>query len=141
MACASAAIIISLYSPYRYGPTLPEGSWGHAIARFPYNNEPLHYMLIGGAHPHHKPIRGPEEDEHSKTTYIYNGYDLTWRQGPDLNHGRLYHAAGTIQDSVTNEIYVVVTGGQKGGPEGTLDSVELLLPNYNYWVEGRYLFC
>ena len=54
-----------------------------------------------------------------------------------MNHGRLYHAAGTIQDSVTNEIYVVVTGGQKGGPEGTLDSVELLLPNYNYWVEGE----
>ena len=46
-----------------------------------------------------------------------------------------------IQDSVTNEDIIVVTGGEKdGGPEGTLDSVELLFQfNQNYWVSGRCL--
>ena len=64
-----------------------------------------------------------------------------WVQGPDLNQGRLYHAAGTITDSITQETIIVVTGGQKdGGPEGTLNSVELLLPfDYGYWIEGTKL--
>ena len=43
-----------------------------------------------------------------------------------------------IQDSVTNEDIIVVTGGEKdGGPEGNLDSVELLFQfNQNYWTSG-----
>ena len=62
-----------------------------------------------------------------------------WAKGPELNVGRLYHAAGTIRDSVTNEDIIVVTGGERdGGPEGTLDSVELLFQfNQNFWTSGK----
>ena len=40
---------------------------------------------------------------------------------------------------MTNEDIIVVTGGEKdGGPEGTLDSVELLFQfNQNYWISGK----
>ena len=40
---------------------------------------------------------------------------------------------------MTNEDIIVVTGGEKdGGPEGTLDSVELLFQfNQNYWTSGK----
>ena len=65
-----------------------------------------------------------------------------WYRGPDLIKGRLYHAAGTIKDSVTDQIIIVVTGGQKdGGPEGTLNSVELLMPFATAtWVEGSIIW-
>ena len=74
-------------------------------------------------------------------TLIYSNVDEypRWAEGPELNVGRLYHAAGTIRDSVTNEDIIVVTGGQRdGGPEGTLDSVEILTQfNQNYWNLGK----
>ena len=40
---------------------------------------------------------------------------------------------------MTNEDIIVVTGGERdGGPEGTLDSVELLFQfNQNYWISGK----
>ena len=43
---------------------------------------------------------------------------------------------------MTNEDIIVVTGGERdGGPEGTLDSVELLFQfNQNYWTSGKETF-
>ena len=40
---------------------------------------------------------------------------------------------------MTNEDIIVVTGGERdGGPEGTLDSVELLFQfNQNFWTSGK----
>ena len=74
MAIGIGLIELPFFS-FRYGPSLPEGHWGHAIAYYSYYPYPA-YMLIGGAHPHHKPngphkLGPPEEDEHSRTTYIY----------------------------------------------------------------------
>ena len=64
-----------------------------------------------------------------------------WYRGPDLIKGRLYHAAGTIKDSVTDQYIIVVTGGQKdGGPEGTLNSVELMMPYPYKWLEGSMIW-
>ena len=53
-----------------------------------------------------------------------------WSNGPSLLEGRSHHAGGIVTDEVTNENFVVVTGG-----EGDMDSTEIL-QDLN-WVEGK----
>ena len=76
--------------------------------------------------------------KYSALTYYYNHYDNTWSGGPHLNTSRYAHAAGIVIDIVTQEKFVVVTGGMVG-PNVVVDdevrSTEIL--SRDVWSKGK----
>ena len=76
--------------------------------------------------------------KYSALTYYYNHNDKTWSGGPNLNVSRYSHAAGIVIDIVTQEKFVVVTGGMVG-PKVVVDdevrSTEIL--SRDVWSKGK----
>ena len=81
------------------GPDLPVGLERHAAVKI---NETT-AMLIGGC--------GYNNEKYSKTWY-YTQRQTEWIPGPNLNEARCSHTAGLIYDSIAQEEYIVVIGGQ-----------------------------
>ena len=77
-------------------------------------------------------------------TFYFNHIEGEWSNGPILMQSRYMHAAGIVTDELTNEKFVVVTGGflnvlspQTGIHDSKvyLDSTEILQDGK--WVEGK----
>ena len=110
--------------------SLPEASAYHAMVSIErYNSAEV--WLIGG---------WTKKEGKSTKTWKFN-FDFTswngkWQPGPDLEKGRVEHAAGVITDHTTMDKYVVVTGGR----DESSNSVEVLVNEE--WISGEaYLFC
>ena len=101
------------------GPDLPMGLSLHALVAI--NNTVS--MHIGGYADGWPPYT-------SASTFYHDHIGGQWINGPSLMQARSSHAAVVVTDEVTNENFVVVTGG-----EGGLDSTEIL-QDLN-WVEGK----
>ena len=67
------------------------------------------------------------------STFFYDRSEGEWIDGPSLIRERYDHAAGIVTDEVTNEHFVVVTGGY--GFFSFLDSTEILQDGE--WVQGK----
>ena len=74
-------------------------------------------LLIGGI---------TSSDYSSPKTYYFDHIKQQFLQGPELNIGRSYHASSVITDLITDEKYVVVSGGMNNN---ILDSAEVLINN------------
>ena len=68
-------------------------------------------------------------------TYYYLHESSQWINGPDLIQFRNRHSACLIKDSVTQESFIVVTGGIAAGD--ILDSVEILNIHGPQWTSGN----
>ena len=77
-------------------------------------------------------------------TFYFNHIEGEWSNGPILMQSRYMHAAGIVTDELTNEKFVVVTGGflnalspQTGIHDSKvyLDSSEILQDGK--WAEGK----
>ena len=75
------------------------------------------------------PLIGPDSS-YVSATFIYDHNEGKWITGPSLIQSRDSHAAGIVTDEVTDEQFVVVTGGYY-----YLDSTEILQDGE--WVQGK----
>ena len=69
---------------------------------------------------------------YSKRTWYYNG---NWHRGPDLKKGRSGHSVGIIRDSVTDQVYLVVAGGNFP----PINDVEIISVTGTAWETGNLL--
>ena len=69
----------------------------------------------------------------TSSTFYYDHNKGNWFKGPSLMHPRHSHAAGIVTDEVTNENFVVVTGGSSSAKE--MDSTEILQDRK--WLQGN----
>ena len=105
------------------GPDLPMALWGHAVVAINSSCD----MIIGGAY-------GYGADIHALTFYYdHIGGGGAWINGPTLMQARRSHAAGIVTDEVTDEKFVVVTGGSYY--PHYLDSTEILQDGN--WLQGK----
>ena len=76
------------------------------------------------------------QEIYSKRTWFYDG---KWIEGPNLRKGRVDFSFGIIRDPVTDQVYIVVTGGH--GDDGTFVSsdVEILSVTGTAWETGKLL--
>ena len=113
------------------GPDLPMALYEHAMVAINSTCS----IVIGGF----------SNYEVSTSTFFYNHnegewhYFGNWTNGPSLVQGRRYPAAGIVTDEVTDEHFVVVTGGDVADLSGSafvdLDSTEILQDGE--WVQGK----
>ena len=97
------------------GPELPVEMTHHSLVQI---NSTVS-LLIGGI---------TSSEDSSPKTYYFDHIKQQFLQGPELNIGRYYHASSIITDQITDEKYVVVTGGMNDSI-GVLDSAEVLINN------------
>ena len=69
--------------------------------------------------------------------FFYSHQNGQWINGPDLIQARASASACLITDSVTQESFIVVTGGYDGSVY--LDSVEKLDKYGTVWTSGKLL--
>ena len=113
------------------GPDLPMALESHAMVSI---NSTVS-MVIGG-------WDGNGWDG-TASTFYFNHIEGEWSYGPILMQSRYMHAAGIVTDELTNEKFVVVTGGFLNVLSQTaihdskvyLDSSEILQDGK--WVEGK----
>ena len=108
------------------GPDLPVALCNHQIVSF---NSNFGYvsMVIGG--------QPSDSSEASKLTYFFLHSNHTWREGPNLEQGRMYHAASVVTDPETKEELVIVTGGSTTSSSNDfLDTTEILIDGT--WTSG-----
>ena len=108
------------------GPDLPVALCNHQIVSF---NSNFGYvsMVIGG--------QPSDSSEASKLTYFFLHSNHTWREGPNLEQGRMYHAASVVTDLETKEELVIVAGGSKTSSSNDfLDTTEILIDGT--WTSG-----
>ena len=109
------------------GPDLPVALCKHQIVSF---NSNFGYvsMVIGG--------QPSNSIEASKLTYFFFHSNQTWMEGPNLEQGRMYHAASVVTDPVTKEDLVIVTGGSTtSNTDEYLDTTEVLIDGK--WASGK----
>jgi hypothetical protein len=109
------------------GPDLPMTLCYHAMVAINSTCS----MVIGGI-----------STVYSALTFFYDHNKAEWITGPSLMQARGDHAAGIITDEVTDENFVVVTGGDLDSTNHWevdwtfgLDSTEILQDDE--WVEGK----
>ena len=112
------------------GPALPNGL-SHSCA-FKYND--THSYLTGGL----------DDSGITNKVLIFNTIldagSSSWTEGPRMNHKRVFHGCTVLHHC--QKTWVVVAGGFIGNQGGHLDgngpknSVEILDPNKNKWVQG-----
>ena len=68
----------------------------------------IELMFIGGV---------TNQDGATTQMYIYNLSENNgeWKRGPELLQGRRLHACGIVKDSVTENVMVIVAGGERCG--------------------------
>ena len=66
--------------------------------------------------------------------FFYHHNEDEWVNGPTLMKARREHAAGIVDDEVTNEQFVAVTGGSDYFDD-SFDSTEILQDGE--WVQGK----
>ena len=107
------------------GPDLPKALVFHAMVAINSTSS----MVIGGYH----------SQGISKLTFFYDHNGEEWINGPSLIQRRDRHAAGIVTDEVTNEQFLVVTGGSGyqyfDGFFSTFDSTEILQDGN--WIQGK----
>ena len=105
------------------GPDLPIGLSDHTATKINTTTS----IVIGGAG--------------SAKTFFYSHQNGQWINGPDSIQARRYHSACLVTDSVTQESFIVVTGGtgQGSGYLVHLDTVEILDINGSVWTSGKLL--
>ena len=101
------------------GPPMPIALYGHAMVKI---NETTSF-LVGGY-----------SGGNSKRTWYYNG---NWIEGPNLHKGRYGHSVGIVRDPVTDQVYVVVAGGNSFIP---INDVEILSVTGTAWESGKLLY-
>ena len=117
------------------GPDLPRAMYGHAMVAINSTCS----MFIGGS-------VDRSYGYHYASTFFYNHNEGelhhfgNWTNGPSLIQGRRYPAAGIVTDEVTDEHFVVVTGGDVADLSVfayyvDLDSTEILQDGE--WVQGK----
>ena len=119
------------YSNYTFssipGPYLPVALCKHQIVSF---NSNFGYvsMVIGG--------QTSESESASELTYFFLHSNQTWMEGPNLEPGRMYHAASVVTDPVTKEDLVIVTGGSTtSNTDEYLDTTKILIDGK--WAKGK----
>ena len=112
MSSSSELVTLSGIKP---GPDLPMDISQHAIVAI--NNSCSMFICGGICYP-----------------YFYNHNENEWIQGPTLIKARRHHAAGIVNDEVTNEQFVAVTGGSDYFVD-SFDSTEILQDGE--WVQGK----
>ena len=111
------------------GPDLPRAMYGHAMVAINSTCS----MFIGGSVDH-------SYGYHYASTFFYNHNEGelhhfgNWTNGPSLIQGRIFHAAGTVTDEVTDDHFIALTGGYNGNGYA-LDSTEIL--QNGEWVQGK----
>ena len=113
-----STVYVDLEGNTQIGPDMPQALTSHAVVAVDNST----YLLIGGC---------TEDDCSSEKTYYFSDETQKWSPGPDLKEGRSLHTAGLITDLVTEERYIVVTGGYD------LDSTEILYPGATRWERGK----
>ena len=103
------------------GPDLPIGLYGHTATKINSTTS----IVIGGY-----------SGGYSAKTFFYSHQNGQWINGPNLIQARRLHAACLVTDSVTQESFIVVTGGYGSG---YLDSVEILDKYGTVWTSGKLL--
>ena len=105
------------------GPDLPIGLNSHTATKINTTTS----IVIGGYY-----------GGTSAKTFYYSHQNGQWINGPDLIQARRYHSACLVTDSVTQESFIVVTGGYVSGGV-YLDSVEILDKYGTVWRSGKHL--
>lgn len=103
------------------GPDLPMELHGHALVAI----NTTCTMVIGGAEWY--------SWDYSASTNYYDHNKDEWINETNLMQARYNHAAGIVTDEVTDEHFIVVTGGD--GYSGYLDSTEIFQDGE--WVQGK----
>ena len=106
------------------GPDLPIGLMGHAVIQI---NE-YNFMLVGGTN------SDGFNSCTNKTWFYSNG---NWKDGPTLTNKRTDHSVGQIRDSITQDSYIVVSGGLDGSK--SLKDTEILKIGGSAWKTGKLL--
>ena len=102
------------------GPELPLPLYAHCMVAI--NN--TFSMVVGGL---------KSDDYVSGLTFFYHHQEQKWINGSNLLEGRMRHAAGIVNDTVTKETFVVVTGGNQYGK--FMSSTEIFFDNQ--WNPGK----
>ena len=123
--CHSSTELITLDSDISAnGPELPmKLSFSCAVK---YNDSHI-YLIAGGC----------DYSSNVNKVWIYNLYEgsnSSWTEGPILKDARRAHGCTVIHHEQTS--WIVVAGGYETGWE-RLQSVEVLDPNKNEWINGE----
>ena len=102
-----------------FGPDLPMALFAHAMVAI----NSTFSMVIGG---------GITSESSTASTFFYDHNEGEWINGPSLMEERAYHAAGIVTDEVTDEPFLVVTGGRNSE---LLNSSEILQDGE--WAQGN----
>ena len=114
------------YMPYGVNGR-PIGLWGHAAIKINSTTS----MLIGGTE------KVGTSYSYIAKCWFYSHLTGQWINGPDLLQARTGHTAGLLTDSVSQESFVVVSGGRETNNMG-FDSVEILnLKEGTKWISGK----
>ena len=108
------------------GPDLPYPVNNHALVAI---NDSFS-MVIGGncdCSPHLQ----------TDNTFYYHHTEDVWTNGPSLVEKRNSHAAGLITDKVTEETFLVVTGGNTGSYTQEYPSASTEILQDDNWVLGK----
>ena len=119
------------------GPNLPQALTNHAMVAV----NKTFSMVIGGISASTS-FNDKQEQHEQNRTFFYDHNEGEWITGPSLMQARINHAAGIVTDDVTDEPFVVVTGGFTGGryySDGwfCMDSTEILQDGE--WIQGKII--
>jgi hypothetical protein len=114
---------VSIGQPAVKGPDLPYSVHSHCLVRI--NSSTV--LLCGGFNVHFV----------TKECYYMDLEDQSWSKGPSLITERRSHTCGMFKSAAhLGRNVVIAVGGKSNG--GTLNSVEILDPTTNGWIEGMY---
>ena len=116
---------------HKKGPDMPIGLHSHVAIKI---NETTS-MVIGGCYK-----TANSYYDYSAKSWFYSNLTEQWIDGPDLLEARSGHSAGLVTDSVTKELFIIVTGGTNAyGLSDYLDSTEVLNKEGTKWISGKIL--
>ena len=108
------------------GPDLPIGLSEHTATKINSTTS----IVIGGY----------SSSVESAKTFFYSHQNGQWINGPDLIQARSEHSTCLVTDSVTQESFIVVTGGAYySSGMRYQDSVEILDKHGTVWTSGKLL--
>jgi hypothetical protein len=103
------------------GPNLPYAVHLHCLVRVNSSTA----LLCGG-----------NNGEFLNACYYMNLEDHSWSQGPSMITKRIQHSCGMFKSATHQGRSVVIAAGGYGNGD-FLDSVEILNPTTNTWIEGN----
>jgi hypothetical protein len=123
---------VSIGQPSVQGPDLPYAVYGHCLVGVNSSTA----LLCGG-------YNGRLFNE----CHYMDWEDHSWSQGPSMMTKRMQHSCGIFKSAAHQGRNIVIAAGGYNDDDDDLDSVEMLDPITNTWIEGKiyidfnYIIC